>query len=226
MLAHQLRDNAEERFATVRCRCRPALPCDRCRREVATAILQWQDPDAGACTADVPQAEMILDDLRDELTGLDPYDGTKFAWIRSLSSRTKGSLGERFASMFFDAMGCSVQRAPTTVYDRIIDGARIEVKASTVWRGTNQLKFSQIRPGDGEYDAFVFIAFTPEGVHVWLVDRETVWSHAEGQHRGKGRATDTRWLDVHLDDLPTWFGTDLTTVKPDTVRRKLRALRS
>jgi len=91
------------------------------------------------------------------------------------------------------AKGFDVVRSRSSQADRIVDGHRIEIKFSTLWKNGGY-KFQQIR--DQDYDYAFCLGVSPFDAHAWLIPktilRQYVIGHM-GQHTGAG-GSDTAWL--------------------------------
>lgn len=136
-------------------------------------------------------ASMIRSDYSDE--GLDIWLNSPFAWIRERQSRQRGTIVEKLVSAWCAAKGFDVTKSPDTEADRIIEGKRIEIKGSTLWK-TGVYKFQQIRNQNYEY---VFaLGISPFDAHAWIIPKELLMKQPDGvkpQHGGaSGR--DTWWL--------------------------------
>jgi hypothetical protein len=134
----------------------------------------------------------------------DPWIGSPFEWILRVPSRTKGAIGEALVAGWAAAKGFDVVRSPNSDADRIINGQRIEIKMSTLWK-SGGFKFQQIR--DQEYDYCLCIGFSPFDAQAWLLPKavlnEYVIGHM-GQHTG-ALGTDTSWLGFQADSAFDWM---------------------
>ena len=135
----------------------------------------------------------------------DPWIGSPFEWILRVPSRTKGAIGEALVAGWAAAKGFDVVRSRSSNADRIINGHRIEIKMSTLWK-SGGFKFQQIR--DQEYDYCLCIGFSPFDVQAWLLPKtvlnEFVIGHM-GQHTG-ATGRDTSWLGFQADLALNWMG--------------------
>ena len=143
--------------------------------------------------------------LKSEFPTSNPaWDGSPFEWILSLPSRSKGKLGERLVIQWSALKGLSVDKSPDSDADMLINGHRVEVKFSTLWK-TGIYKFQQIR--DQDYDFGVFLGISPFEAHCWVVSKELlkgfVIGHM-GQHTG-ATGKETAWLTVDPNKPPTWL---------------------
>ena len=137
----------------------------------------------------------------------DRWQGSPFAWIKKRPSRQVGAIGEKLVSGFFAAKDFDVVRSPDSDADRIIDGIRVEIKLSTLWRN-GIYKFQQIR--DQNYEALICLGVSPFSAHCWTLRKSEVmesWGVADRfphQHRGQ-RGQDTVWLSVNPANVPAWL---------------------
>ncbi len=100
------------------------------------------------------------------------------------------------------ANGFSVEPAPDSDADRLIEGRRVEIKFSTPWN-EKEYVFQQIR--DQRYEWLFLLGVAPQAVHAWLVPKQEGWAHAKPQHGGRA-GTDTRWLRIRPENPPAWLG--------------------
>lgn len=134
----------------------------------------------------------------------DPWIGSPFEWILRVPSRTKGAIGEALVAGWAAAKGYDVVRSRNSDADRVINGHRVEIKMSTLWK-SGGFKFQQIR--DQEYDYCFCIGISPFDAQAWLLPKplllERVIGHM-GQHTGAG-GTDTSWLGFQADYPYDWM---------------------
>jgi hypothetical protein len=134
----------------------------------------------------------------------DPWAGSPFAWIRTLSSRRRGKVGEQLIAGWCAAKGLDVVATGDVEADRVIAGRRVEVKFSTLWE-SGVYKFQQIREQNYEYA--ICLGVCPFDAHCWVISKETLREHVIGhtpQHGGKG-GTDTFWLSFKPSKPPDWL---------------------
>ena len=86
-------------------------------------------------------ANYIKDDFE---TKNNIWDGSPFNWILSLPSGSKGKLGKLLVLQWCALKGLAVDRSLDSEFDMLINGHRIEVKFSTLWKN-GYYKFQQIR---------------------------------------------------------------------------------
>lgn len=134
----------------------------------------------------------------------DPWLGSPFQWILSLSSRTKGAVGEALVARWCAVNGFDVVRTGDSQADRIIEGHRVEIKFSTLWK-SGVFKFQQIR--DQDYAYCLCIGISPFDAQAWLLPkavlREYVIGHM-GQHTGAS-GSDTAWLSFQANSPLSWM---------------------
>lgn len=123
------------------------------------------------------------------------WQGSPFEWIKHRPSRSIGAIGEKIVSAWFAMHDFSVVRSPDTEADRIVEGRRVEIKFSTLWKNGTYL-FEQIR--DQNYDIAVFLGISPNDAHCWVVPKEDLmrlWKverKISSQHGGQS-GSDTAW---------------------------------
>lgn len=145
--------------------------------------------------------------LHEEYSGIDQaWDGSPFAWILSLPSRSKGAIGEKLVSGFLATKGFDVTRSPDSEADRIINGTRAEIKCSTLWK-SGQYKFQQLR--DQNYKYAICLGISPFDAHCWVLPKDVImsrWRSGEihSQHGGS-EGTDTAWLSLSPAAIPSWM---------------------
>lgn len=133
------------------------------------------------------------------------WSDSPFQWIKGgITSRTKGTVGERIVEKWCLSKGSQVGPAPNSDCDRIIDGLRAEIKLSTRWKG-GSYRFQQIR--DQDYDVLICLGLSPFDASCWVFPKAELWKRpagVRGQHSGD-TATDTLWLSVDVDSPHTWM---------------------
>lgn len=139
-----------------------------------------------------------------EIAKDDPWLGSPFEWILRVPSRTKGAVGEALVAGWAAAKGFDVTRSSSSDADRIINGQRIEIKLSTLWK-SGGFKFQQIR--DQEYDFALCIGISPFDAQAWLLPksvlREFVIGHM-GQHTGS-TGSETSWIGFPANQPYEWM---------------------
>ena len=134
----------------------------------------------------------------------DEWEGSPFSWVRILPSASKGKLGKRLVYQWCAIKGLSVDRSPDSEADMLINGHRVEVKFSTLWKA-NIYKFQQIR--DQNYEYIVCLGISPFDAHCWVIDKILLHSHVIGrlgQHTG-AEGQDTSWITVNPNNPPEWL---------------------
>lgn len=137
----------------------------------------------------------------------DIWAGSPFAWIRSQPSRKKGAIGEKLVAGWLAAKGFDVVRSPDGDADRVVNGARAEIKFSTLW-ASGYYKFQQLR--DQDYLFAICLGVSPFDAHCWVLPKDVIisqWRIGDGlvtQHGGR-RGSDTAWLNVDPSSPPAWL---------------------
>jgi hypothetical protein len=134
----------------------------------------------------------------------DPWLGSPFEWILRVPSRTKGAIGEALVAGWAAAKGFDVTRSHSSDADRIINGQRVEIKLSTLWKNGG-FKFQQIR--DQNYDYALCIGISPFDAQAWLLPKDVLREHVighMGQHTGAS-GSDTSWIGFQVDKPYEWM---------------------
>jgi len=157
------------------------------------------------------------------VTEADPWEASPFGWILGEASRRRGAIGERLVKAWARRAGFTVTGATDTGHDCVLDGVRVEVKFSTLWK-SGGYKFQQIR--DQSYEVAALLGIQPQVVQLWIVPKEELRVRSVGQHTGAG-AQDTQWLSFPASDPPSWlaeYGGTLAGAKAalEQARRVLR----
>ncbi len=159
------------------------------------------DPDVQMLAA---LAEILSSDYKDADLA---WEGSPFSWIITRPSRTIGAIGEKLVAGWCAAKDMDVTKAPNSDCDRVINGKRVEIKFSRLWK-TGLYKFQQLR--DQEYDYAVCLGFSPFDAHCWVLSKELImeqWGRRDGlphQHGGAS-GSDTVWLSVVPDKIQPWL---------------------
>lgn len=145
--------------------------------------------------------------------GEDIWAGSPFAWILSRrSSRQRGKIGEQLLAGWCAARNLNVLRSANSDADRIIEGKRVEIKFSTLWKNGTYC-FQQIR--DQQYDYLICLGLSPFDAHAWIMRKDQIpFPRLKHQHGGS-RGRDTWWLKFRPENPPPWlrkFGGRLSDV--------------
>jgi hypothetical protein len=135
---------------------------------------------------------------------IDPWATSPFHWVKLLSSRQIGKVGEQLIAGWCAAKGLNVTRSGDSEADRVIEGRRVEIKFSTLWQ-SGIYKFQQLR--DQNYDYAICLGLSPFEARCWVISKELLTEHIighTGQHRGKS-AADTFWLSFPANNPPAWL---------------------
>lgn len=141
------------------------------------------------------------------LKGDAAWSGSPFAWIKTRPSRQVGAIGEKLVAGWLASRDFNVSRAPDSQADRIVEGMRVEIKFSTLWKN-GSYKFQQLR--DQNYEFAVCLGVSPFDAHCWAIPKSVIvdqWHNRGGlssQHGGVS-GTDTAWLSVSPDTVPNWL---------------------
>lgn len=131
-------------------------------------------------------ATYIKQDLEKDYLG---WRDSPFEWVLRLPAGSKG---------------LSVDRSPDSQADMLVNGHRIELKTSTLWK-SGIYKFQQIR--DQNYEYVICLGISPFQAHCWVISKTILLKHVighMGQHTGVG-GQDTSWITVNPNRPPSWL---------------------
>jgi hypothetical protein len=141
---------------------------------------------------------------RDFESDYSAWNGSPFEWVLRLPPGSKGKLGKHLIFQWCALKGLSVDRSPDSEADMLINGHRVELKFSTLWK-VGSYKFQQIR--DQDYEYAVCLGISPQEAHCWVISKTTlkkfVIGHI-GQHTGL-TSTETSWFPVNPNNPPEWL---------------------
>ncbi|NUM46438.1 MAG: hypothetical protein HUU38_17180 [Anaerolineales bacterium] len=147
----------------------------------------------------------ITTHIRSEFVELDEsWKDSPFAWIHSLSSGSRGKLGKRLVSAWCASKGLLIDSSPDSDADLLVNGHRIEIKFSTLWK-SGIYKFQQIR--DQNYEFVICLGISPFDAHCWVINKNLLYEYIIGhkpQHKG-AKGTDTFWFSVKPNNPPDWL---------------------
>lgn len=144
---------------------------------------------------------------KDYAESAEVWEGSPFAWIRAQPSRKKGAIGEKLIAGWLATKGFDVVRSPDGDADRLVNGARVEIKFSTLWE-SGTYTFQQLR--DQNYEFAICLGISPFDAHCWVLPKKIImaqWGAGNGlatQHVGR-RGADTAWLTVDPDSPHSWL---------------------
>ena len=132
------------------------------------------------------------------------WEGSPFEWVLKLPPGSKGKLGKQLVYQWCALKGLSVDRSPDSEADMLINGHRVEVKFSTLWKA-GIYKFQQVR--DQNYEYSVCLGISPLEAHCWVISKAVLRQHVIGhlgQHTGLG-GQETAWFPVSPQTPPEWI---------------------
>ena len=132
------------------------------------------------------------------------WQNSPFEWVLKLPPGTKGKLGKQLVFQWCALKGLAVDRSPDSEADMLVNGHRVEIKFSTLWK-VGIYTFQQIREQNYEYS--VCLGISPFDAHCWVISkpflRRYVIGHM-GQHTGMA-GQETSWFSVQPDNPPEWL---------------------
>ena len=133
------------------------------------------------------------------------WQGSPFEWIVRLPAGSKGKLGKQLVYQWSALKGLSVDKSPDSDADMLINGHRVEIKLSTLWK-SGIYKFQQIR--DQNYEYAVCLGISPFEAHCWVISKKILKQYVIGhmpQHTGAS-GTETFWITVNdPSNPPDWL---------------------
>lgn len=94
-------------------------------------------------------------------------------------------------------------RSPDSDADRVIEGARVEIKFSTEWE-SGQYVFQQIR--DQNYRFLICLGVSPFDAKAWIFEKKKIPFKMLKHQHGGDRGHDTWWIGFPANRPPTWMG--------------------
>jgi hypothetical protein len=146
---------------------------------------------------------------------VDPFwSNSKFEFTRSLSSKQKGTFGEKLVSAALKDLGLNISKRYSSDHDIVVEDFSAEVKMSTAWNNKlDDFKWQQIRNQD--YDLIFFLGINPNDFTVWWATKNQLIENVIGkdeyrQHAGKDGHQELYWITGYKD----WFNelSDLKSV--------------
>lgn len=128
--------------------------------------------------------------------------GSPFEWILRRPSRQRGKIGEQLIAGWCAARGLDVVRSPDSDADRIIEGARVEIKFSTEWEN-GQYVFQQLR--DQNYRFLICLGVSPFDAQVWIFEKSKIPFEKLKHQHGGNRGHDTWWIGFKPGSPPSWM---------------------
>jgi hypothetical protein len=127
-----------------------------------------------------------------------------FNWILTLPAGSKGKLGKKLIYQWCALKELSVDRSPDSDADMLINGHRVEIKFSTLWK-KGFYRFQQIR--DQNYEYSVCLGISPFDAHCWVLSKDVLRQYVighMGQHTGR-LGKETSWLTVNPSNPLEWI---------------------
>lgn len=117
------------------------------------------------------------------------YVDSPFRYLKQLHAKQKGKRYEEITESVLKRIGYKVSKPESTDYDRIVDGEKVEIKGSTLNKGTDNFSFLQIRPNQ-DYDLMYFSMFYPNEFVIMAMTKEQIKENIDkkvfkNQHGGK-----------------------------------------
>lgn len=101
------------------------------------------------------------------------YVNSPFRHLKQLHAKQKGKRYEEITESVLTRIGYIVSKPKSTDYDRIVNGKKVEIKGSTLNKGTDNFSFLQIRP-DQDYDLMYFSMFYPNEFVIMAMTKKQI----------------------------------------------------
>ncbi len=132
------------------------------------------------------------------------WKNSPFEWILHLPPASKGKLGKLLVYQWCATKLLGVDKSPDSEADMTINGHRIEVKFSTLWKN-GIYAFEQIR--DQNYEYCICLGISPFDAHCWVISKPVLLRYVighMGQHTGSS-GKDTAWIPINPKKPPEWL---------------------
>lgn len=133
----------------------------------------------------------------------DPWAGSRYAWIRNLAPARRGKAGGQLVDRWLRATGVDVAPRLNSEHDRVVAGRKAEIKLSTLWTGTGEYTFQQLR--DQDYELLILLGVSPEKVHAWVLPKHAALAHLTADMGARTAGADARWLTFPAARPPAWL---------------------
>lgn len=142
---------------------------------------------------------------------LSAWRNSKYIAFRQCTNgKRRGTWGEQYFALMMQAYGCSVEKAASTEYDRLVQGTKCEVKTccSDYSDGTHMhVSFEQIRVYQ-DYDMLIGQVVTPKCVRLFAIPHSVTLGWAQNgtiknQHGGIHANSGAYILNHSV--LPEWL---------------------
>ncbi len=132
------------------------------------------------------------------------WQGSPFEWVLNLPAGSKGKLGKQLVFQWCALKSLAVSHSPDSEADMLINGHRVEVKFSMLWKA-GFYKFQQIR--DQNYEYCICLGISPHEAHCWVLSKPILLQYVIGhlgQHTGSS-GKETAWLTIEPQNPPKWM---------------------
>ncbi len=161
-------------------------------------ILHWEIYMNDSYDYLIEHTNSLYSEYRDVIS---EWDDSPFLWVKQLSSRVKGSVGEKIVKNISLGLGLEIRKRSSSDCDLIIGNIPAEVKLSMLWE-TGEYCFQQIR--NQKYSYGILLGLSPHNSHLWVVPKDILIHNSIPQHGGS-ESIETRWLKFNVNKIPKWM---------------------
>jgi site-specific DNA-methyltransferase (adenine-specific) len=130
---------------------------------------------------------------------IDLWKNSPFEWTLKLPPARKGKLGADLITSWLASKGMDIERTKDATKTIIINGHKVSVKFSTLWKN-GIYKFQQIRSTG--YEFVICFGISPFAAHCWVFEKSYAIKNATKQH--KGGAKSEYWITINPNHLEEW----------------------
>ena len=101
------------------------------------------------------------------------YADSLFRDLKKMHAKQKGKRYEKVTENVLKTLGFKVGKPLSSDHDRLVNDKKVEIKGSTLNRGTDNFSFLQIRP-DQDYESIYFVMFYPHQLVIMEMTKDQV----------------------------------------------------
>jgi hypothetical protein len=101
------------------------------------------------------------------------YADSLFRDLKKMHAKQKGKRYEKITENVLKTLGFKVGKPLSSDHDRLVNDKKVEIKGSTLNKGTDHFSFLQIRP-DQDYESIYFVMFYPHQLVVMEMTKDQI----------------------------------------------------